>query len=87
MPETRIRGARDVANLPLKRAQGRTLRIHDIAEVRAAVGPVEIIRENQAKQVTVEADLADGDLGAAVARLKSLLEAVERPPVLVCGHG
>jgi len=80
VPETRIRGARDVANLPLKRAQGKTLRIHDIAEVGAAVGPVEIIRENQAKQVTVEADLADGDLGAAVAGLKSLLEAVERPP-------
>jgi len=79
VPETLIRGARDVANLPLKRAQGKTLRIHDIAGVRAAVGPVEIIRENQAKQVTVEADLADGDLGAAVARLKNLLGAVERP--------
>lgn len=33
----------------------------------AACGPVEIMRENQVKQITVEADMAGGDMPQSMA--------------------
>ncbi|MFO7957981.1 MAG: efflux RND transporter permease subunit [Candidatus Brocadiia bacterium] len=79
VPEAQMRSRQDVENLSLTCAQGETLRVRDVAEVRPAVGPVEIIRQNQAKQVTVEADMTDGDLAGAVARLRGLLDGLDRP--------
>jgi multidrug efflux pump subunit AcrB len=79
VPEAQMRSRQDVENLSLTCAQGETLRVRDVAEVRPAVGPVEIIRQNQVKQVTVEADMTDGDLGGAVARLEELLADLDRP--------
>ena len=79
VPEVRLDSREAVANLPLRCAQGETLRVRDVANVVPAVGPVEIIRENQAKQVTVEADMSGGDLAAAVRRVRDALADVERP--------
>ncbi|MFP3929210.1 MAG: efflux RND transporter permease subunit, partial [Desulfobacteraceae bacterium] len=79
VPEVKIDSREDVGNLPLKSAHGKTLRIRDIAAVRPAVGPVEIVRENQAKQVTVEADIMSGDLAGAVKKLRGLLADTDRP--------
>ncbi len=80
VPETEINSRRDIENLPLTRLGGQTLRVRDVAEVRSGVGPVEIIREDQVKQVSIEADLADGDLAAGVAQLKNLLADLDYPP-------
>ncbi len=77
--EVDIDSRRAVADLPLKRSQGETLRVRDVAEVRRAVGPSEIIRENQAKQVTVEADMAGGDLAAALDKVRNAMEDIDRP--------
>ncbi len=79
VPEVKLDSREAVANLPLKCGQGETLRLRDVAKVLPAVGPVEIIRENQAKQVTVEADMTGGDLAGAVSRVRSALAEVERP--------
>jgi len=79
VPEQQMTTRRDVENLILTCAQGDPLRIRDIAEVVSASGPVEIIRENQTKQVTVEADIAGNDLAGAVRELRSTLAKIDRP--------
>jgi multidrug efflux pump subunit AcrB len=53
--------------------------VRDVARVEPAIGPVEIIRENQVKQVTVEGDVVGADLAAVVGELKRRLAEIERP--------
>jgi multidrug efflux pump subunit AcrB len=79
VPEKQIGTRQDVENLSLISAQGDVLRLRDIATVVPASGPVEIIRENQVKQITVEADITSGDLAGAVRELQSALYKLERP--------
>ncbi|MFW5639838.1 MAG: efflux RND transporter permease subunit, partial [Thermodesulfobacteriota bacterium] len=87
VPETQIGARQDVENLALIGVQGDVLRLRDIATVVPASGPVEIIRENQVKQITVEADITSGDLAGAVRELKSALSKLERPAGYVFDFG
>ncbi len=70
---------RDVADLVVSDAGGNTIRVRDVADVREAVGPAEIVRENQVKQVTVEANSAGVDLATAMASLRTALGAIDLP--------
>jgi len=79
IPESKIASRRDVENLSLKCAQGGFLRLKDVAEVRQAVGPVEIVREDQVKEVIVRGDAAGVSVGQALAELKASLEKRKRP--------
>ncbi|OGG54908.1 MAG: hypothetical protein A3F84_27275 [Candidatus Handelsmanbacteria bacterium RIFCSPLOWO2_12_FULL_64_10] len=79
IPESKVVSRRDVENLPLNSAQGGYLRLKDIAEVRQAVGPVEIVREDQVKQVIVRGDAAGVSVGQALAELKEALGRKDRP--------
>ena len=79
VPEKQIVTRQDVENLRLIGAQGDVHRLRDLATVVTASGPVEIIRENQVKQITVEADITSGDLAGAVRELQSALSELERP--------
>ncbi|MFN2355792.1 MAG: efflux RND transporter permease subunit, partial [Desulfopila sp.] len=79
VPEVRLGSREAVADLPLRTEQGETLRLRDVASVVPAMGPVEIIREDQAKQVTVEADMSGGDLADAVSRVRSSLADMDQP--------
>lgn len=79
IPESKIVSRRDVENLPLNCAQGGYLRLRDVAEVRQAVGPVEIVREDQVKQVIVRGDAAGVSVGRALAELQASLAGKERP--------
>ena len=79
VPEERMTARRDVENLSLTCSQGDHIRLRDIAEVVPASGPVEIIREDQTKQVTVEADIAGDDLAGAVRELRTTLDGLNRP--------
>lgn len=79
VPEKHMTSRQDVENLTLTSARGDVLRLRDIATVVPGTGPVEIIRENQIKQITVEADITDGNLAGAVRTLQSALAAIERP--------
>ncbi len=71
VPETTIYSRLDVENLPLSTIDGAFLRVRDVANVLQAVGPVEIVREDQIKQVIVQADTTD----TSVAQTRSILEA------------
>ena len=80
VPEARLTGEADLENLVVGTRQGESVYLRDIAEVRRAVGPVEIVRENQAKQVVVRADSAGISVGEAVSRAQAAVNALERPP-------
>jgi len=79
IPEQEIRSKQDVENLVLECAQGGYLRVRDLAKVYQAVGPVEIVREDQVKAVIVRGDAAGVTVGEALAELKSAIEKMERP--------
>ncbi|MBN1867539.1 efflux RND transporter permease subunit [Candidatus Sumerlaeota bacterium] len=79
IPESKMVARRDVENLPLQRAQGGYLRLKDVAEVRQAVGPVEIVREDQVKEAIVRGDAAGVSVGQALGELKASMEKMDRP--------
>lgn len=79
IPESRITSRQDVENLPLKCAQGGYLRIKDVATVISAVGPVEIVREDQVKEVIVRGDAAGVSVGKALAELQDAMGKKDRP--------
>lgn len=79
IPESKITCRQDVENLSLNCGQGGYLRIRDVAEVTSAVGPVEIVREDQIKQVIVRGDAAGVSVGTALAELQEALARKDRP--------
>ena len=79
VPERKMAARRDVENLVLDGALGEHVRLHEIAAVRPAVGPVEIAREDQVKQVIVRGDAAGASVGQALAELKAALASVQPP--------
>jgi hydrophobe/amphiphile efflux-1 (HAE1) family protein len=79
VPEEHMAVRQDVENLALTGAQGDSLRLRDIATVIPASGPVEVIRKNQVKQITVEADITGNDLAGTVKDLQNALGELERP--------
>lgn len=56
IPEHHFTSKQEVENLVLNCAQGGYLRLKDVARVIPAVGPVEIAREDQVKEVIVRGD-------------------------------
>lgn len=79
IPESKITSRQDVENLPLHCGQGGYLRIKDVAEVTSAVGPVEIVREDQVKQVIVRGDAAGVSVGNALTELQDAMAEKDRP--------
>ncbi len=79
IPQERMTGRQDVENLVITTSGGSPLRLRDIATVVPETGPVEILRENQVKQVAVEADIAHEDLAGAVSRLQTALAEMDLP--------
>jgi hydrophobe/amphiphile efflux-1 (HAE1) family protein len=79
IPESKIVSRQDVENLPLSGAQGGYLRIKDVAEVQTATGPVEIVREDQIKQVIVRGDALGVSVAQALRELQEASAKEERP--------
>ena len=80
IPEKKITSRQDLEDLVLNCAQGGYLRLRDVAEVRQAVGPVEIAREDQVKEVIVRGDAAAGvSVGEALSSLKTAMQKVQPP--------
>jgi hydrophobe/amphiphile efflux-1 (HAE1) family protein len=79
IPETKITAKDDIEQLILENTQGEQFYLRDIAEVKRAVGPVEIVREDQIKQVIVRADSAGISVGQAVERAKTALTSLDKP--------
>ncbi|MBF0227268.1 MAG: efflux RND transporter permease subunit [Desulfobacterales bacterium] len=79
IPEDKISNRQDIENLILYSSQGGYLRLGDIADVKHTVGPVEIIREDQVKQVIVRGDAANVSVGQALSSLKAAMEKMNVP--------
>lgn len=80
IPEVKITSKTDLENLVIDNKRGNPVYLKDIAEVRRAVGPVEIVREDQIKEVIVRADAAEGlSVGDAVAFAERTVAGLERP--------
>ncbi len=79
VPEEKIGSRHDLENLALSNVHGDLLRLRDLATVLSGTGPIEIIRKNQIKQITIEADISGGDLAGAVTELQKALFSLERP--------
>ncbi len=55
---------KDIKNIPVITPMNTTVRLDQVAEVSRGEGPVQIARENQARVVTVSANIAGRDLGS-----------------------
>ncbi|MFP4459019.1 MAG: efflux RND transporter permease subunit [Candidatus Zixiibacteriota bacterium] len=79
VPEKQLKSKADIESLVLESRDGRAIRVRDIAEVRRAVGPVEIIREDQIKQVIVQADGDNISVGEAIERAENAATSLKAP--------
>jgi len=79
IPEKEVTRKQDVERLILECAQGGYLRLQDVAKVNQAVGPVEIGREDQVKQVIVRGDAAGVSVGQALAELRAEIQKMDLP--------
>jgi len=73
VPERLMTSKSDLENLIIKNDQASSIYLRDIAQVRRAVGPVEIARENQTKEVIVRMDPSGISVGEVVTRVKNVL--------------
>jgi len=87
VPESQLPSRQQVENLIVSGTGGNAIRVRDVARIREAVGPLEIVRKNQVKQVSVEASTAGADLATSVTRLRTTLNALERPAGYAFGFG
>lgn len=80
IPENKITDRQDIENLILSSGRGGYLRLRDLAKVVHAVGPVEIAREDQVKQVIVRGDAIPGvSVGQALSSLQTAMQKVKMP--------
>ncbi|EDY82913.1 RND transporter, HAE1/HME family, permease protein [Verrucomicrobiia bacterium DG1235] len=79
VPERSLATRDDVENFTLALPNGGFARLRDVASVRSATGPVEIIRRDQVKQVIVRADPFETDLASAQAATREALAEVDWP--------
>lgn len=79
VPEKEITCKQDIEGLILECSQGGYLRIRDVAKVTSSVGPVEIGREDQIKQVIVRGDASGTSVGQALSELQTELQKLEHP--------
>ena len=72
VPEISLTSKMHLENLIMETRNGEPIYLRDIAEVRRAVGPVELSREDQVIRVIVRADPAGISVGEALARAQQV---------------
>jgi CzcA family heavy metal efflux pump len=77
-PETRTSVA-DIGALPIDAADGRQIRLSDVAQVRIAPVPNSIVHEDLARRILVGANVEGRDLGSAVRAVEAALKTVQFP--------
>jgi len=79
----------DIKNIPVMTPMGRTIRLEQVAAIEPGEGPISITRENQARKVTIGANIAGRDLGSVVRDIKNRLRGLEDnlPPGFFIEYG
>ena len=80
VPEITLANKTDLEKLVVATRDGAPIYLRDIAEVRRAVGPVEISREDQVMRVIVRADAAGVSVGEALALAEQAAVELDPPP-------
>ena len=79
----------EVRGIPLRTAAGQTVYLEQVADISTGEGPIMINRENQARRVSVTANISGRDLGSVVREIKGRLAGFERalPPGYFLEYG
>lgn len=81
LPEDRVTSRQDVENMIIGGNRGGYVHLGDIAQVRQATGPVEIVREDQVKTIVIRGDALNVSVGAALTTLQAALQKDLQLPV------
>jgi len=68
----------DIKNIPLLTPLKNIIPLNQVAEISQGIGPIRITRENQARVVSVTANIAGRDLGSVVKDIKKRLSPIEK---------
>jgi len=77
--DTRAASIEEVRNLIVNPGSDFPVPLSAVADVQLSVGPAEVRRVGQERVAVVSANLAHGDLGAAIDRLKGIVAEVQLP--------
>ena len=79
-PKEKITSKQDIENLPIDISGNNKVPLRSVAQVKERLGPVEIIREDQIKQIVVSSDVVKGaDVGTTAQLLQSKLTGINLP--------
>jgi HAE1 family hydrophobic/amphiphilic exporter-1 len=68
----------DIKNIPIMTPLNSMVRLDQVASISKAEGPIQITRENQAREVAVTANIAGRDLGSVVKDIKQRIDDLEK---------
>jgi HAE1 family hydrophobic/amphiphilic exporter-1 len=68
----------DVKNIPIVTPNNSTIRLDQVATITRGEGPIQITRENQARVITVSANIAGRDLGSVVKDIRTRIVGIEK---------
>lgn len=79
----------DIRQIPIITQAKKTVYLDQVAKIDRAEGPIQIIRENQARRVSVTANVSGRDLGSVIRDIKARLNLLERqlPPGYFVEYG
>jgi hydrophobic/amphiphilic exporter-1 (mainly G- bacteria), HAE1 family len=79
----------EVRRIPIMTPAAKMVFLEDLADIGSADGPIMINRENQARRVSVTANIVDRDLGSVVRDIKGRLSGFEKtlPPGYFLEYG
>ncbi|MFC0525273.1 efflux RND transporter permease subunit [Pontibacillus salicampi] len=79
LPEDERSTIGDLESTQIQTQNGTMIPLASIAELEQVQGPVTLLRENQQRQVNVESDILDRDLGSITEDIKQKLEGMNFP--------
>ena len=68
----------DIKDIPVVTPNNATIRLDQVASITRGQGPIQITRENQARQITVSANIAGRDLGSVVRDIRARIVGIEK---------
>jgi HAE1 family hydrophobic/amphiphilic exporter-1 len=79
----------EVRSIPLRTSAGQTIYLEQVADIESGEGPIKINRENQAREVSITANIAGRDVGSVIREIKERLAGLEKglPPGYFLEYG
>jgi HAE1 family hydrophobic/amphiphilic exporter-1 len=68
----------DIKDIPIMTPMNKIIRLDQVASISRGEGPIMIHRENQARMITVSANIAGRDLGSIVRDIRLRVDGIER---------